>query len=703
MEVKRTILWRVYGVTLLLVLAAITIFMQAVRIQVVQGDHWRAQADSLYLSYQPVKAHRGNIYATDGSLIASSLQFYEIRMDTRTPGLTNEIWERNIDSLAHHLAFEISSNATLAEHKRRLNKARRTGNRYFLIKRNASYPEVEKMRKFPIFNLGATRGGYIEVPKPKRKKPFGVLASRTIGHARTQSQSVGLEAAYNEALSGTAGQRLMQRISGGFYIPVNDLSEIEPKNGLDVVSALDMNLQDIVEESLHQGLKRHRGTWGTAILMEVATGKIRAIANLEINSDGLYYESFNHAIGSSIEPGSTFKLASTMALLEDGLAKPDDAVNLNKGKKRFHDRDMYDSSPHGLNWTSLRKSFEISSNVGIASLIQSNYGSTKKADKFIGRLKQMHLHQTLGVEIQGEGKPFIKEAYSNKWYGTTLPWMSTGYELQLTPLQVLTLYNTVANGGRMMKPQFVEEIQELGETIEKFDPVVVEKQMLSEQTIRTAQKLLEGVVERGTAKDIQPSHYKIAGKTGTSITNYMKIKPGVRKIYRASFAGYFPADKPIYSCLVMIHDPKEDSRFGSSVAAPIFREISDKCYATTIRAHRAVNEKAVAFEVKRLPNYQAGQSSELGKILAFAGVPFQDDSESPWSVIRPGKEQLLLSTRRVGQEGVPSVIGMGLRDAIYLLENKGLKVKYDGVGRVTKQSIKPGTKQRNETITLTLG
>lgn len=696
-------LWRLYLVFLLLVVFGLSIFVKAVKVQVVEGNKWRSMADSLYYDYRNVKAERGNIYTENGSLLATSIPNFEIRMDLKAPGMTEDLFIENRDTLALCLSKLRTAMYTPGGYANLINENRKKGNRYTLLAKNVTYPEVQEIKKFPLFKRGVHKGGLIVQSTSQRAKPFKMNAHRTIGYVRENAQPVGLEGAFDNVLAGEEGMRLMQRISGRTWIPVNDLTEIEPQNGKDIVTTLNLDIQNATEKALLKAIKNHNAKHGCAIVMEVKTGKIRAISNIGKTEEGNLWETYNYAVGASTQPGSTFKLAAVMALLEDGYVNPNDSIYVNKGKVEFEGETMEDSSPHGFEYLSLQKAFEISSNVGIAQLVNKNYKRKGGAKRFINRLKQFRLHQPTGIEIKGEGDPFIKEAFGEKWSGLTLPWMSIGYELELTPLQLLTFYNAVANDGRMMKPYLVTEIQDYGKNIEKFQPVVLNRAIASAGTVNKAQQMLKGVVENGTAKGIKTTAYTMAGKTGTTVTRYQANINGKKKEYQASFVGYFPADDPIYSCIVVVNTPSNGKIYGSQVAAPVFREIADKCYIKSIDQHKAINEKDKPEPIAaKLPGARVGFKEDMKSVLDYLGLPGKVNTREDWTYIAPVKDTLDMRPRLVDNRTVPDVRGMGLRDAIYLLENNGLRVQTAGIGRVTKQSIKPGTKILGQIVYLNL-
>lgn len=695
MDIKNEILWRIYAVMVILILIAITIFVRTAQIQIVEGPYWKTKRDSIHVDLRPVRGERGSIMARDGSMLASSLPFYEIRMDTKASAMTDKLFEENLDSLVACLMPWVKDRfSTKEDFKANLQSARIIGNRYYFIARGVSYPELQKIKTFPLLKLGPYKGGLIVNRLSRRSKPYNMLAHRTIGYV-TEDRKVGLEESFDNILQGASEMRLMQRVAGGYWIPLEDISDIEPKRGDDIVTTIDIDIQDITGNALLKALKANDAAHGCAIVMDVKTGAIRAIANIGKTENGNYYEDYNYAIGTKSEPGSTFKLATMMALLEDGFVDLNDTIALNKGQYEFYGEEMKDASFHGLDSATVRTAFEISSNVGIAQMAFNYYEAKGKRKQFVKRLEQFHLNEKTNIEITGEEIPYIKspKVTADKWSGTTVPWMAIGYEMELTPLQLLNLYNSVANGGKMMKPYLVSEVQRFGKTIETFEPEVIDNQIARPSTIKKVQQLLEGVVENGTANNIKPITYRIAGKTGTAQRNYSKIKKGERLKYQASFAGYFPANNPAYSCIVVITDPNTGQFYGSQVAAPVFKEIADKCYVKETKSQIAINQNPkVPLTYQKLPVYSLGYRKDFEVALNYLDLKYNKDVLTDWIVMDIDSSSMLLQPRvEKVKKVVPNVIGMGLRDAIYKMEEKGIRIYVvKGKGKVVSQSVKAG-------------
>ncbi len=716
MDIKNEVLYRIYFILFGMVIpVSILLVYRTVDISILQGEEFREAGQKEYVKYREVEADRGNILSYDGSLLATSIPYFDLYFDPLAP--TQEDFEANLDSLALCLATYVDDTYTPGGYRQWLLELRDSTNRHVLIKRKVSYREKRRIENFPLFRLGQFRGGLIAKRRSERRRPFRLLAQRTIGYVREGAKPVGLEGFYNDVLSGNPGQQLMIKVdpSQDLWMPMEDLTAIDPTSGNDIVTTLDVNLQEIVEEALLRAMNYHEAEWGTAVLMEVKTGAIRAIANLERlrNGEG-WWELYNHAIGSGLEPGSTFKLASIMALLEDGYVDLEDTIRIYKGKAQFYEEEMVDSSPESFktDTTTVRRAFEISSNVGMATMVNDHYGrrtpenDNQGAERFLERLHDFNLHVPTGIEIEGEAAPYLKEAYSeeDQWSGTTLPWMSIGYELELTPLQLLTFYNAVANDGRVMKPYLVTEVQRFGDPLENYKPVVLKNRIAKALTIRQAQELLEGVVERGTAYKLRSDRYRFAGKTGTAQINYRRNSSG-RRVggYQSSFVGYFPAEDPVYSCIVVINRPRKGGIYGAEVAGPVFREIADKCFGSRIELHDPYNAgpKPLLAE-NMLPNLDAGDPDDLSAVLQQLGVPVSGLPESVLAVTRPRGDTVLLQPRTIRERRVPSVIGLGLRDALYILENLGLQVEVEGYGKVAQQSLKVGTQVQGQSIKITL-
>ncbi|HYK76392.1 MAG TPA: penicillin-binding protein [Daejeonella sp.] len=689
MNIRTDILLRVYVAFGLIVLFALAVLFKLFHVQFVHGAKWRAMADSLSTRFVNVEAARGNIYSVDGSLLATSVPEYELRMDMLAGGIEkDQIFYEKVDSLAMKLSAFFGDKSS-KQYSRMLRTARQEGARYMLLRRNVTHQELKTIKQFPIFNLGRYKGGLIAVQQNKRILPFRTLAARTIGYKNENVQPVGLEGAYGTYIDGESGKRLMQRIAGGVWMPVNQDIEIAPKDGADIISTIDINMQDVAQRALKKQLIQSDADFGCVILMEVKTGEIRAVANFTKVSEGEYKEKFNYAIAQSAEPGSTFKLASFLALLEHHKVDTNTLVDCEGGKYRVFNHTIKDSHL-GLEVITVKKAFEESSNVAIAKLVNQHYKSNPK--EFTDKLYKLHLNEKLGLQIPGEGSPLVKTPASKSWSGLTLPQMAYGYELKMTPLQMLTFYNAVANNGKMVAPLFVREIRKLGNPIESFQARVINEKICSDETLGKLQDMLLAVVEDGTGKRILKNPlYKIAGKTGTAQVADGAFGYRAKKSYLASFAGYFPADNPKYSMIVVLSNPK-GAYYAALVAGPVFREVADRVFAGDKQMYNSVKELQFAGN-KNIPAAKAGQrksAMNVYKAFGIDGVFAKGGSEFINSIDTNSGVQ----NRQVDltEGSVPNVIGMGLRDALYVVGNSGLKPQVKGSGRVVKQSLEAGLK-----------
>jgi cell division protein FtsI (penicillin-binding protein 3) len=696
MEHKKIILSRVYVFFFLLFVFAFLIGFQIVNIQFFKSSEIIERVKTTSAGYRPVPADRGDIYASDGSLLATSLHYYVVGMDLSSKALTDDNFNQFLNPLCDSLSALLGVQ-TSDQYRKQLISARKARKGWYKISNKLTYPQFKKLRKFPLFKLGRYKSGLVFKKFIKREKPFKVLASRTIG----SRSPYGMEGAYDHSLKGTSGEQYQRKIPGGIWVSVNDRNSVDPEDGYDVYSTIDIGTQEIVNNALKEQLLHHKADHGCAIVMESVTGKIKAIANLKVDTAGNAWEERNYAVGDAVEPGSTFKLASMMALLEDKHVDLDDMIDVKRGRVKFYDRTMKDAHLYKENTKlSVREVFESSSNVGFANMITKAYG--KEPQRFIERLFGFKLNDKLSLDIHGEAAPKIKDpSQTDQWSGITLPWMSIGYEVALTPLQMLSFYNAVANDGNLLRPTFVEKVCDKQEVVESFSPQVIKNAICSKETVGKLRSLLEGVVTDGTARQgLKNTPYSVAGKTGTAQLNYWSRKKGEKYQYRASFVGYFPADNPTYTCIVVVTNPKENGFYGSQVALPVFRKISDRLYSTSSSLRRHLAKQ----KVKEKILLKAGSRDDyhtIAKELVMPSITKNTDSE--WVKARYQNNLLEIKTKTIGAKGVPNVQSLGLRDAMYLLENAGLNVEVKGSGKVIKQSLQPGTKiVRGTTIELTL-
>lgn len=689
---KNEILVRVYIVTAVVVCVAVAIFARATVLATVQAGKWRELADKRTVQMREIPGERGNILAEDGSLLATSVPYFDLYWDASvTSRLPDEKIKYDFDTLSQYIAKYLAPGATPGAWYEYLWNCRRQKARYAEIAKGVPYDTMEMVKKnFPIFKLGQHKGGLIVVRDNRRIHPFKMLALRTLGYTKDDI-AVGLEGKFNKDLSGNAQRIPMMRIAGDSWVPLDDLTDIEPRYGNDILTTIDVNTQDIAQTALIRSLDAFQAEHGTAIVMEVKTGKIKAIANLNKSQNGGWAEEYNYAMGQVIEPGSTWKLASMLALLEDNYVRLSDTVDIEQGVTRYFNETLEDHEKTNERLISVKKAFANSSNVGISKLVYNAYKD--KPAQYIKHLNDFLLTVPTGIELEGEPKPYIKTPNDATWSGVTLPWMSIGYELQVTPLQLLTFYNAVANNGQMMKPYLVNEIQSYGDTKKRFAPTIINKRVASPQSIAQARELLEAVVEFGTAASMRTPQYRFAGKTGTAQLNYGKNKTKAHLGgYQASFVGYFPAEDPIYSCIIVISKPKAGF-YGGIVAAPVFREIADKLMASNVALSVPLNEKGKPVPSPATLPDDAGFRADLTTLLKKVKLKHEliaDDKEN-WVILRAASDTLKVLPRGVGNEKIiPSVVGFGLKDALFLLENRGLKVVVSGYGKVVAQSIQAG-------------
>lgn len=642
---------------------AIAVVVKLITIQTVDGDKYRKLASERTVKNFTIEPNRGNLYSDDGSLLATSVAKYDIRFDALAPGVEN--FEKYVKPLSDSMSVMFGKSSSYYQNLFR--KARATKNRYLLLTRDLGYTDYVRIKSFPLFNLGSYKGGIIVEQETKREYPLGKIAKRSIGYERA-SNPVGLEGAFNQYLQGEEGHRLKQKIAKGQWKPITDYNEVEPQDGYDVVSTIDVNIQDIAHHALLAQLEKYKADHGCVVVMDVKSGEVKAISNLGRTEGGKYYEKLNYAIGESHEPGSTFKLMSLVAAFEDKVVDTSFVVDTEKGVLTFYNRyKVRDSKWGGYGKISLGEAFERSSNTGIVKVIDQFYGDDPK--RFVNRLYNMGLNEPLGLSIKGEGTPFIPHPNDkNRWSGIALPWMAYGYGVQMTPLQILAFYNAVANNGIMVKPRLIKEVKEWNRTVKKFDKEVINSSICSQETIDKVKALLKNVVEKdhGTGHKLYSPNFSMAGKTGTAQKNYA-AKDRQKLQYISSFAGFFPADDPKYSCIVVIHEPdKSVGIYGADVSGPVFKRIAQKIYTNS-----PVIDTVEDLE-KSNPSVDEKYRAYYSRVQNFSKT-------------------------------IPDVEGMSGMDAVSILENLGVKVKLIGNGKVRKQSVKSGEKiNKGQTIVLQL-
>ena len=640
---EKHMLNRLYFVAGLLFLFALAVAGKLIYIQVGEGEKYRELAEKRTIRNFIIAPNKGNLYSDDGSLLATSVTRYDIRFDALAPV------DKNFESLLVPLSDSLSGmlGRPASYYQNVFRKARTLRNRYLLVTRNLGYAEYMRIKSFPLFNLGPYKGGIITEQRTVREHPLGKIAERSVGYERIDEEGyitrVGLEGAFGEYLRGEEGRRLKQKIAKGQWKPISDTNEKEPKDGYDVISTIDINIQDIAHHALLEQLQKYEADHGTAVVMEVATGEVKAISNLGRTSKGTYYERLNYAVGESHEPGSTFKLMSLIAALEDKVIDTSYVVDTEKGVVSYYGAKVRDSKRGGYGVISASEAFEVSSNTGIVKIINAFY--RKDPSRFVNRLYNMGLNEKLGLSIKGEGVPFIPHPNDKKnWSGITLQWMAFGYNVSMTPLQILTFYNAIANEGEMVKPRLIKEVRSFDRVVHRFDKEVLNPSVCSKETVAKVKQLLKNVVEK---------------EHGTGQKDYV-FKDNSKLQYISSFVGYFPADAPKYSCIVVIHEPDKDKGYyGIDVSGPVFRNIAQKIY-TNSPLTDTVKENALAM---------AAPTEEYEAYYAKA-------------------------TKRY--EVVPNVKGMSGMDAVALLENLGMRVSLrGGNGKVKKQSFKPGQRIHN--------
>jgi cell division protein FtsI (penicillin-binding protein 3) len=692
MDVKRDIRFRVYlSFTGILVLAA-AVVVKAVLIQTNEGEALRAQAERAHTRKEVLLPERGNIYGEDGALLSSTIPQFDLRVDFKA--IQPDTFSYYVDTIASALAG-IFNDVDAREYKRQLKAAFRQGERYWLLKKNAPFYQYQAVRDLPVFNKGKNKGGLIAESRSKRVNPYGMLAYRTIGLWRENAGNIGLEQRYDSVLSGRAGARIMRKTSRATWVPISG-SEVDPQNGQDIVTTIDIGIQEATEQALLDVLQKNNSQYGTAIVMEVKTGKIKALANLGRQKDGSYWEDYNYALIPT-EPGSTFKLMSLYALLEDGFINVNNTVHAGSGVAVFGRQRVVDDHAN-LGSVSLKHAFAQSSNVVFAHLVNKHYGASPM--KYIKHLHRLKLNEPTGIDLAGEQKPLIKTPSDKYWNKqTSLPWISYGYESKITPLHTCMVYNAVANNGKLMKPYLVQGIYEYGLPVKEFEPTVLNEQIGKPATIKQLQQALLAVVEEGTAKGIRSPYYTLAGKTGTAqvADKGIKYADGVRQ---GSFVGYFPYDKPEYTIAVLVRSAPNGPYYGAVVGAPVFKSIADKLYTNHIGGRKlpAAEKPTGTLVAKNAPAERYREAiSALGWGIDNA------DGQGPARIAQSGS-RYFVEKKQTRKNSIPDVSGMGLKDALFLLEYSGLRVSFSGSGRVISQSIAPGADiEKGKRIHLQLG
>ncbi len=688
MDIKKDILWRVHLCFLGIIVLGVIVLGRAIYIQRVQGAYWKSMSNKQHLKYIDIDAERGSIYSEDGNMLSTSIPVFDIYIDFAADGLREKEGKRfyhNLDSLSLSLA-NLFKDQNQASYKKVLLAAYKKRARYFPLKKKVSFEDYQALREFPLIRQGRNKSGFIIDVRDNRVNPYVLLANRTIGLSRGDtSKNVGLERSYDSVLKGQTGQRLMRYMAGA-YVPV-DGAEIAPENGKDIITTIDTYIQDVAENALMKMMVENNSLHGTCIVMEVETGKIKAIANLGKRPDGEYLEDYNYGLGKKTEPGSVFKLATLLSLLEDKYVDTSSIVDCEGGQKSFYGLRIRDSHL-GTNQITVKEAFAQSSNVAFAKLADQYYHNQPSA--FYKHLHRMRLDTVSGVDIVGAAVPFIKKPGSKYWAKTTIPYMAHGYEELVTPLNMLMVYNAVANNGKMMKPYLVNSINEMGVEIQSFKPEVLEEKICSNETLGKLKSCLLAVIEspHGTGKSLKNDLYRFAGKTGTAVTaldnrGYNKSA----KIYQSAFMGFFPFDNPKYSVAVVIQNSSESRlAYGGVVSGPVFKEVADRIYASRV-ASESLNQRSVS-DSGFYKFY--GMNSDVNKILNvfnYRETGAQPAGEWATTVIQGGRVNSVADHISASGKKIPDVMGLGLKDAVYLLENMGLKVVASGKGKVIYQSM----------------
>ena len=662
--------YRIYLVAFSIFIMAALVTFNLTRIQWVEGDYYRKLAKERTVRNFVIPANKGNIYSADGSLLATSIPNYNIRFDAMAPkGIA---FEKNVKPLADSLSKMLGKPSSF--YHTQLRMARDNKNRYLLIARDLSYTEYIKIKGFPLFNLGANKGGMITEQETVRKHPIGQIAERTIGYDRIDEQGIrvgkGIEWSFRKYLNGKDGKVMKQKIAKGQWKPIRDVNEVDPQDGYDVISTIDVYIQDIAHHALLKQLQEYKAEHGCVVVMETKTGKIKAISNLgKLNpADSTYFETTNYAIAEAHEPGSTFKLVDMIALLDDHKIDTSQTYDSQGGKitySAFKGKMVRDSHEGGYGRISLARGFEVSSNTIMVQAVYENYRNNPQ--EFVDRIDKMGLNKPLGLPFQGEGKPYIPQPSDKHWSALSLPWMAYGYGVSVTPLQTLTLYNAIANNGEMVKPQFVSEIKEWNKTIKTYNKEVINPKICSDETIKKLKAVMQNVVKRGTASKLYSKDFSMAGKTGTAAAGY-GTNGGSDKYYISSFVGFFPAENPKYSCIVVVHKPNTSGNnyYGADVAGPVFKRIAQKIFTDSPSTNLVSNiNKKIKKQEVAYDDYKIKASTEI--------------------------------------KVIPNLKGMSGMDAVALLGNMKLKVKVIGVGKVKRQSVQPGEAlDKNKTIILEL-
>lgn len=699
-------------IVFIMALLAVAVIVKAGIIMFAERQYWKDVADRFVKENVEIRPNRGNIISADGKLMASSLPEYKIYMDFQAGGMTKDTMLMNHLSEICKGLHEIFPSKSVQEFRTHILRGRKKKSRHYLLyPKRISYIEYKEVRKLPVLNLSSNRGGLHAEAFNQRKKPFGSLAMRTLGDMfpdMAQGAKNGLELTYDSILRGYNGITHRQKVMNK-YLNIVDKPAVD---GCDIITTIDVDMQDIAEKALVDQLKNLEALSGVAVVMEVETGEVKANVNMTRGNDGNYYEMRNLAVSNLMEPGSTFKTASIMVALEDGYITPDYVVDTGTGQVKMHGSWMKDWNWYkgGYGAIDVTRIMEVSSNVGVSSIIDKFYKDNPQ--KFVDGLKRMNIDTPLNLGFVGKASPRIwgpKERETIKgalpWSKTTLPWMSIGYETMIPPIYILNFYNAIANNGTMVKPKFVKAISKNGEILEEFPTEVINPKICSDSTLHMMHTILRKVVSEGLAKPAGSKQFSVSGKTGTA--QISQGKSGYKSggvSYLVSFCGYFPSEAPKYSCIVSIQIPHGPAS-GGLQAGSVFSRIAERVYAKHLYLDLATAKDSTSVLV---PDVKQGDLSEAALVLnelniRHNGTDLTAGIHPVWGKATHTTENVDLKEQKFSKGVVPNVIGMGAKDAVFLLEEKGLRVRLSGVGRVKGQSLQPGSfLRKGQTITLTL-
>ena len=689
-------------VTMLFSIVGLLIISKAINIVFVEGDFWRKLGEEQIQRNQTEPAERGNIYSCKGELMATSMPCYYVYIDFKAGGFNKDTLNHYIAPLSQALSKKFGDK-TPQEYRAHIEKGYASKSRgWQLISRKVSYTELKELRQLPFLSKRSNVSGLHTKEMAKRQNPYGTLALRTIGNVYGDYErggSSGLEMRYDSLLRGTPGKKTRKKIRNKW----TDIIDVEPTHGKSLITTIDVVIQDITEKALVDKLKEVDAESGTVVVMEVETGEVRAITNMGRNGIGGYREERNYAVSDQSEPGSTFKVASMIVALDEGVIKPGDTIDTGNGIYRYAEENIRDHNAHrgGYGRITAEQAIWYSSNVGVAKIILN--GFEKDPARYIKRLKEIGIGKPLDIEIPGAGKAYIKDPSSKSWWKTSLPWISFGYETQIPPIYTLTYFNAIANDGKMVKPYFTKKILSGDDVIQSFDTEVINPSICSKATLKMIQKMLVGVVDSGTARSIKSDIIPLAGKTGTAQLSQGKAGYRVDGIvsHQVSFCGYFPADRPKYSCIVVIRHPRVANPSAGAISGGVFKNIAERVYAATVQMKP--EDLPIDMETAKAPTVKGGSRKSVDYVLRKLDIDHKSENSTEWVKVHTDSTGIALKPLEITENLVPSVIGMGAKEAVYLLEKSGMRVTISGSGRVVSQSLQPGAKiLKNGNINLRL-